>query len=436
MPTSRIPALSAGRRTRCQVMAASAVGLIGLGLVTACGSSSDTDASDGSSSGSVSATAGSGMPSGAMPSGSGMPSGAAPSGSGAPSGGGVGGGDTDCSDAGTPTAAASGAVPENDDADEVASVVKSANAFLDTLSSSEKSSVSNDYTDLATKECTWSNFPDGLFNGRNGLRMGDLTNAQVKAAKKVVETAMSSAGYTYVTEQLNADDQLSSGDDDTTYGQQNYHIAFYGDPSTDSAWSLQFGGHHLGIMVSIGGDTLSLSPYFKGTQPVSYTYEGKTVEAMGDLSDDFFSIFTSMDDDAQSAAELDGEYTDLVMGPQNDTGYPDTEGTAYGDLTTAEQKLVKSVIEGYVADYAGALSDPLVSLYESQLDDTYVAWATGLDTDDNAYLRIDGPRLWIEWVNTDNPGESGIHYHTIYRDKELDYGTGTGDSSSSSSSGS
>ena len=41
-----------------------------------------------------------------------------------------------------------------------------------------------------------------------------------------------------------------------------------------------------------------------------------------------------------------------------------------------------------------------------------------LEQDSNACLRIDGPRLWIEWVNTDNPGESGIHNHTIYRDKE------------------
>jgi len=177
-------------------------------------------------------------------------------------------------------------------------------------------------------------------------------------------------------------------------------------------------------MVSLGGDTLSLSPYFKGAQPVSYESDSGTVEPMGDLADDFFGIFDAMDDDAQAAAQLDGDYTDLVMGPQSDTDYPETAGTKYTDLTSEEQALVKSTIEGYVADYAGSLSDPLVKLYESQLDDTYVAWATSLDRDAPAYLRIDGPRLWIEWVNTNNPGSSGIHLHTIYRDKLLDYGTG------------
>lgn len=392
------------RSRRRRLLALPAAGIACLVLLSGCGS--DDSGSTTSGSGSV----------------SGAPGGP---------GGGIGGpgGTADCSDAGTPSAAASGAVPENDDTAAVTSVVKAANAFLATLDSDQKQSLSYDYADLETKECSWSNFPDGMFTNRGGLRMGDLSDEQVTAAKAVVQAAMSEAGYTYVTDELEGDNQLAGSDvGGASFGEDNYHIAFYGDPSTDSSWSLQFGGHHLAIMASMGGDTLSLSPYFKGAQPVSYEYEGETVEPMGDLADDFFGIFTSMDDSAQSAAELDGQYTDLVMGPQNDTGYPDTEGTKYGDLTSDEQAMVKDVIEGYVADYAGALADPLVKLYESQLDDTYVAWATGLDQDDNAYLRIDGPRLWIEWVNTDNPGASGIHYHTVYRDKQLDYGTGTSSS--------
>ncbi len=339
-------------------------------------------------------------------------------------GGGIGG-SVDCSAAGTPSAPASGSVPTKDDAAAVGSVVAAANAFIATLSSAEKTSLSQSYTDLETKECSWSNFPDGLFNGRIGLRMGDLTDAQVAAAQAVVKAAMSANGYQYVTDQLEGDNQLSSGDSDTQYGDQNYHIAFYGTPSSDAPWSLQFGGHHLAIMATVGGDALSLTPYFKGSQPVSYESQGTTVRAMGTLSDNFFTIFTSMDATAQAAAKLDGQFSDLVMGPQSDTDYPTAAGTAYGDLTADQKALVKQVIRGYVADYAGALADPLIALYESQLSDTKVSWATSLDANATAYLRIDGPRLWIEWVNTGNPGSTGIHYHTVYRDKQLDYGTGT-----------
>ena len=31
----------------------------------------------------------------------------------------------------------------------------------------------------------------------------------------------------------------------------------------------------------------------------------------------------------------------------------------------------------------------------------------------------------LEWLNRANPGESGYHPHTVYRDKLIDYGTGT-----------
>jgi len=388
-----------------RLLALPAAAVLCLGLAAGCGSDSS---SDSTSSDAASDSSDSGGP---------------------PSGGGGMGGEADCSDAGTPTAAADGAVPDGANeaaATDVASVVDAAQAFTATLDDEQTASLSFDYDDLEAKECSWSNFPDGLFDGRAGLRLGDLSDEQVAAAEAVLQAAMSEAGYTYVTQEMQADDQLASGADDTMFGSQNYHVAFYGDPSTDEAWGLQFGGHHLAVMVSLGGDTLSVSPYFKGAQPVSYELDGQTIEPMGTLADDFFGIFTSMDADAQAAAQLDGDYTDLVMGPQSDTDYPATEGTAYTDLTDAQQAQVRSVIEGYVADYAGALADPLVELYESQLDETTVAWATGLDQTSAAYLRIDGPRLWIEWVDTPNPGESGIHLHTIYRDKELDYGTGTG----------
>jgi hypothetical protein len=40
-----------------------------------------------------------------------------------------------------------------------------------------------------------------------------------------------------------------------------------------------------------------------------------------------------------------------------------------------------------------------------------------------SYVRIDGPRLWIEFVvqpAVANP--ETLHYHTLWRDKQSDYG--------------
>jgi len=115
---------------------------------------------------------------------------------------------------------------------------------------------------------------------------------------------------------------------------------------------------------------------------------------------------------------------DLVMGPGTDTGYPEQEGVAYTDLDADQQAAVKQVIADWVSDAADELSQPLLDVYYSQLDQTTISYAgtIGVDSED-AYLRIDGPRVWIEWLNT---AATGLHFHTLYRDKAIDYGTGLG----------
>jgi hypothetical protein len=57
-----------------------------------------------------------------------------------------------------------------------------------------------------------------------------------------------------------------------------------------------------------------------------------------------------------------------------------------------------------------------------------VAWggteASGVDVDvDGTYMRIDGPRVWIELACQAGVVIQGkTHFHSIYRDKQYDYG--------------
>ena len=66
----------------------------------------------------------------------------------------------------------------------------------------------------------------------------------------------------------------------------------------------------------------------------------------------------------------------------------------------------------------------MLAIYEDELDETYVAFSGNAALTGNAdYVRIDGPSVWMEFL-----GQTGIvyanqiHYHTIWRDHERDYG--------------
>jgi hypothetical protein len=342
----------------------------------------------------------------------------------APSGGPGGGMGQSCTgSSSTPTTAATGAVSASGATKTVTAAVAKAQEFLATLTAEQKTTVTPQYSALGTKQCTWSNFPDGLFNGRIGLKLGDLDDAQKKAAYAAVASVLSADGFTQVQNEIAGDDQLASqGGAPGNMGEDYYHLVFFGEPSADTPWTLQFGGHHLAHHVSIGGGALSVSPHFSGVQPISFETGGTTVQGMKQETEDLFGLFTSLTADQRTAAKTADSYDDIVMGPGTDTGYPDQEGLSYGKLDSKQQALVKAAITDWVGDAADAFSQPLLDLYWSQLDKTTIAYSGTIEEQTTgAYMRIDGPRVWIEWINTE---AAGFHYHTVYRDKLIDYGTG------------
>jgi uncharacterized protein DUF3500 len=78
------------------------------------------------------------------------------------------------------------------------------------------------------------------------------------------------------------------------------------------------------------------------------------------------------------------------------------------ELTAEQKDLVRAAISDWVADAAPGLAEPLVDVYESQLDETVIGWSTSVDRESAAYMRVDGPRVLIEFLNRDNPGEAGF----------------------------
>jgi hypothetical protein len=324
-------------------------------------------------------------------------------------------------------------------------VVCVANALLETLSTSELASVQLAFTDNVSRT-KWSNLPGVT---RAGLKLGGLSNAASKtAALSLMATVLSDAGNTDLVGVLNADDYLGSqssgGGGGGQYSSSNYSIAIFGTPSETGNWAITFGGHHLAYNVTYLAGVGYPVPNHIGVEPkASFTINGATYAPLVDEGDAMLAIFKSLSSTDLATAYLTGQtFADVLIGPvEYGTGtaaaakakFPagtNRTGVVVATLSATQQALVSSAIAQWVSDYDPAISTSLLAEYTSAaaFADTYVAWggtqASGVDPDVNGtYLRVDGPRLWVEVSCQAGVVIQGkTHYHTIFRDKQFDYG--------------
>jgi len=307
-----------------------------------------------------------------------------------------------------------------------ADVVTATNAFLATLDDATKAKVVYAFTDNAARQ-TWSNYPSAQVP-RKGVALSTLSDTSKAAALAVVKTMLSAQGYAQVQTIQQADDWLkaNSTSGNSSFGSDvDYFIAVYGTPSATDPFMVQFGGHHLARNYTYKGTTASITPDFTGTEPKSFTVANTTVEPLKQKAGTLFAAFDSLSADQDAQAKLSAKVDDILMGPSVDSGkFPTTEGVAVSSLSADQQKLVLAAIAAWVNDAAPGQAASMLKTYESQLDQTRIAYASSKTVDgEDTYLRIDGPRVWIELVNTRSQSTPNVHYHGVWRDKTDDYGS-------------
>lgn len=92
-------------------------------------------------------------------------------------------------------------------------------------------------------------------------------------------------------------------------------------------------------------------------------------------------------------------------------------------MSAAQRALVLAAIATYVDDLPDRDAKTVLAAYEGELDDTYVAYAgTTAVTEQDDYVRIDGPSVWIEFSMQHGIVLSGNHPHSVWRDRNTDYG--------------
>ncbi len=193
---------------------------------------------------------------------------------------------------------------------------------------------------------------------------------------------------------------------------------------------LQISGHHLAENLVFNGEEVSATPQFTGTEPQTFELDGTTYSPIETRKDGMYAIIDSLSENQLTIAQISQTFTDVVVGADKDGQFPESEGILYTDLSTEQQALVKTAIRAWVEDADSETAETLLAEYLSDeaLAQTYIGWSGSTDPDViGSYVRIDGPRLWLEMAAQQGVAYSSgetteAHFHTVWRDKVADYG--------------
>ena len=302
----------------------------------------------------------------------------------------------------------------------ISNAVKNANALLAILDSRLRAKVLFEFNDNRQR-ARWSNLPSGAFT-RAGLRLGDLTPQQRKAAMTLVASVLSREGYDKVGAIMDADEVLKSSSGRPLFGRDEYYISILGNPSLTTPWMLQFGGHHLGLNVTIAGDRDVLTPSLTAVQPAAYNVNGKTVRPLGRENDKAFALINALDAGQRKQAILNYRVADLVLGPGEDGKTIMPEGIRGSALSVSQQAMLLDLANEWVGIIHDSAAATRMSEIRAGIAATWFAWSGPTRNGSAAYFRIQGPRLIIEYSPQELGGDPTMHIHTIYRDPVNDYG--------------
>lgn len=302
--------------------------------------------------------------------------------------------------------------------------VDAANTFISSLTPEQRSVALLEFD--SPLRPNWSNFPSGIIDfERNGVRIGDLDPAQTGLMREFLKQSLSPDGYEKVIDVVGADGVLAVTDPGAArvmIGSDNYWLAFFGEPSTQSPWAWQFGGHHLAVNITVIGGRSYMSPTHVGVEPATYARKGSTVAPLAKHLKAGLALLNSLDDDARIAAQVNGRPAELWVGADNDGVLPALEGSQASGWSQDQRALLMDTVALWIDILPQASAQPQMEETRQGLGDTYFAWYGEADENAPIYYRIQGPQLIIEFSTQGNIGGAKSHIHSIYRDPANEYG--------------
>ena len=311
-----------------------------------------------------------------------------------------------------------------------------------------------------------------------GLTIHQQRPAQQRAAMRLVSTGLSPAAYGTVATIMGLENVLDYHEGfvarfDRERGRDPglYYLCVFGEPGSRGSWGWRFGGHHVSLNnLVVDGVLVATTPCFLGADPATSPLLGGAVnrplarvEDLGrdlvrsrrpDLAARTLLLPRAPSDfvTANRTLVTDGDRVIALAGVWRDERFPDPieqaklqklsdaideasgltdadhEAVAYStqpkgipaaELDTEQREMLRALLGTYL-DRAPVGISPLSHYHDSAaLDAVHFAWAGQTEPGEPHYYRLQGPRLLIEWDNTQR---NANHAHSVWRDPTSDFG--------------
>jgi len=267
----------------------------------------------------------------------------------------------------------------------------------------------------------WSNIHPWIM--RHGVSLDALTPLQRERGLDLLRASLSLGGFDVARDvmKLNETIREMTGKDDE-YGEWLYWLSVFGRPSPSEPWGWQIDGHHLIVNCFVLGDQIVLTPMFMGSEPTAAdagTYAGTRVFEAEER--DGLALVRSLDAGQRGRAILGTELPpELFTVAYRDNFELRYEGIRYGELGTAQQRLLGDLIETYLGRIRPGHDEIRREEVARHLAETHFAWIGGTDEESVFYYRVHSPVILVEFdhqrgIALDNDAPSRNHIHTIVR---------------------
>jgi hypothetical protein len=310
-----------------------------------------------------------------------------------------------------------------------------------------------------------------------GLPLGAQRPRQQQLAHQLIAAGLSEAGYVTVATIIGLDNVLDRVEGWTVdWGRERgrdpglYYLRVFGEPGGATPWGWRFGGHHVSLNnLVIDGAVRSTTPCFFGADPAVSPLLGPVpLRPLGGAEDLARELVRSLDPgQAARAILLDRAPSDIVAGnrsqladgdqmihlrdiwrghfaePRLDelvtrmgdgaeqaSGYDGADhrrlaltgppkGLPAAGLDAGQRDLLRALLATYLGRVPDGLSPWADYEEEAALDAVHLAWAGPTGVGKPHYYRLQGPRLLIEYDNTQRHAN---HAHSVWRDPAGDFG--------------